>query len=102
MLTDGVDADCTTEPHGNCTDYPSKLFNHMVQPFVGFGLRAIIWYQVTGPPNRLTLPCLLCMPAPMPIANLCEWTALCTALLRMQLWHRMGMHATALHCTAPY
>ena len=35
---------CTTEPHGNCTDYPSKLYNHMVQPFVGFGLRAILWY----------------------------------------------------------
>ena len=40
-------ADCTTEPHGNCTDYPSKLFNHMIQPFVGFGLRAILWYQVS-------------------------------------------------------
>jgi hypothetical protein len=35
---------CTTEPHGNCTDYPSKLYNQMVQPFVGFGLRAILWY----------------------------------------------------------
>jgi hypothetical protein len=40
-------ADCTTEPHGNCTDYPSKLFNHMIQQFVGFGLRAILWYQAS-------------------------------------------------------
>jgi sialate O-acetylesterase len=37
---------CTTEPHGNCSHYPSKLFNHMVYPFVGYGLRAILWYQV--------------------------------------------------------
>lgn len=43
---------CTTEPNGNCTDYPSKLFNHMVQPFVGFGLRAILWYQVSNHATR--------------------------------------------------
>ena len=36
---------CSTEPHGNCTNYPSKLYNHMVTPFIGFGLRAILWFQ---------------------------------------------------------
>ena len=37
---------CTTEPHGNCSNYPSKLYNHMVFPFVKYGLRSILWYQV--------------------------------------------------------
>ena len=36
---------CTTEPGGNCSHYPSTLFNHMIMPFVGFGLRSVLWYQ---------------------------------------------------------
>ena len=37
--------DCKTEPGGNCTAYPSVLFNHMVSPLVGYGLRAVLWMQ---------------------------------------------------------
>ena len=37
---------CTTEKGGNCMHYPSVLYNHMVFPFVGYGVRSILWYQV--------------------------------------------------------
>jgi hypothetical protein len=37
---------CTTEKGGDCLHYPSSLFNRMVYPFVGYGLRSILWYQV--------------------------------------------------------
>jgi len=37
---------CTTEKGGNCSHYPSTLYNHMVMPFVGYGLRSVLWYQV--------------------------------------------------------
>ena len=36
---------CTTEPHGNCSHYPSVLFNHMLFPLVDWGVRSILWYQ---------------------------------------------------------
>lgn len=36
---------CTTEKGGDCMHYPSSLFNRMVFPFVGYGLRSILWYQ---------------------------------------------------------
>jgi len=33
------------DPGQNCSGYPSVLFNRMVAPVMGRGLRAIIWYQ---------------------------------------------------------
>ena len=38
--------DCATEPGGSCESYPSALFNTMVAPVVGRGLRAFLWMQV--------------------------------------------------------
>ena len=46
--------DCPTEPQssptpivhgGKCTFYPSALYNHMLSPLVGYGLRAVLWMQ---------------------------------------------------------
>ncbi|KAJ1454043.1 hypothetical protein M885DRAFT_566797 [Pelagophyceae sp. CCMP2097] len=37
--------DCPTEKGGNCTDYPSALYNTMISPLVGRGLRAVLWMQ---------------------------------------------------------
>ena len=36
---------CTTEPGGDCGGYPSALFNTMVNPVVGRGVRAWLWMQ---------------------------------------------------------
>ena len=77
---------CTTEPGGNCVDYPSKLYNHMIQPFVGYGLRAMFWYQVCVRcyQSGTTLP-------PCPCCTLTSRRAHCTATTLL--------HATLTVCT---
>eukprot|EP00937_MAST-01D_sp_MAST-1D-sp2_P002285 g2285.t1 len=37
--------DCRAYTGGRCKDYPARLFNRMVAPFAGWGLRSFIWYQ---------------------------------------------------------
>ena len=36
---------CRVYDGGNCKNYPSRLFNRMVAPFSGWGLRSFLWYQ---------------------------------------------------------
>ena len=75
---------CTTEPGGNCMDYPTKLFNHMVYPFVGVSAQhCTLGNHVNVPSSSRgsTPACLYADVRSIPPPSLLSGWAACNALV---------------------